>query len=358
MSYENMGVYRMEADNDLLPGLTLVSEALQLWAGADIEITVIGENEQLLNQGRVYALRNQGPGLAYDSIPKGENGFGDPNGLSFTNGRVTLEKIPLGDYLIAIRSDPNKYLPTYFENTYLWEEADVLALRKDSSVQMNMFVIPPPLTAADGSGLVGGSIETNFEEEDAGGRINARRKVKRAGCSMRKFVIEGGRLQEGTWDLIAYVESDDEGRFQFDFIPQGRYRFNIEYPGIPMDPDSFVEFEVGEDGRLELQATITEDGIAVVRIIPLGFSKEQPKRISVYPNPVSEQINLECDDLVGYSVKMVNMAGSILNEKWIQKMGETLTFDVSELPEGVYFMVITDSMNPKKRLTQKVIVRH
>ncbi len=123
-----------------------------------------------------------------------------------------------------------------------------------------------------------GDVGTTLGDEEEGGRVEARRKVKRAGCSLRRFVRSGRIDQDGTFVLIAYVQSDDEGRFTFTDLESGLYRFNVEYPGIPMDPNSFVEFEIGADGMerntFVLEATITENGIVVKRTNVLGFRRK------------------------------------------------------------------------------------
>ncbi len=363
IDFNNMGRYKLEAQNSLLPGLSLVSGPVQVWATATLDITVIGENDALLSSGKAYALRNRGPGLPYDSIPKGASGGGDPNGLAIVAGHALFEDLLLGNYLVGIRADPAKFLPTYYTNTYLWEEADVLEFQGDLEATMQMTVLPPALGPGDGDGSIFGGVESDFDEDgDEGGRVNARRKVKRAGCSMRRFVRSGRQLQDGEWKLIAYVESDDEGRFKFDFMPPGTYRFNIEYPGIPMDPNSFVEFEVGEDGgnnSIELQAVITEDGIFVERINTLGFSPEQLDQMNVYPNPASNQLNIDYTTLHrGFVVKMIDLSGTVIYQQQISDQGERLELDTYALKNGMYFIHVTDPGKPGEQITYKVIIRH
>ncbi|WP_421891870.1 LamG-like jellyroll fold domain-containing protein [Marinoscillum sp.] len=361
IDFNNMGTYKVEAVNTLLPGLTLVSEPVQVWATATLDITVIGENDALLASGKAYALRDRGPGVPYDSIPKRADGTGDPNGLAIIDGHALFEDLLLGNYLVGIRADPAKFLPTYYTNTYLWEEADVLDFKGDLEATMQMTVLPPGLGPGDGDGSIFGGIESDFGE-DEGGRVNARRKVKRAGCSMRRFVRSGRQLQDGSWELIAYVESDDEGRFKFDFMPAGTYRFNIEYPGIPMDPNSFVEFEVGEDGgnnSIELQAVITEDGIFVERINTLGFTKGQLDQLNVYPNPASDQLNIDYSTLHrGFVVRMLDLSGTLIYERQITDQGARLELDTYALKNGMYFIDVTDPGKPGERITYKVIIKH
>ncbi|MEQ8552689.1 MAG: LamG-like jellyroll fold domain-containing protein [Cyclobacteriaceae bacterium] len=358
LDFANMGTYFVEVMNTQLPGLTIQSEPVQLWATSDLEITVLADDE-LLAEGAAYALRNRGPGKSYDSIPK------DPAGLNLINGVVFFENLLLGQYLIAIRSDPAKYLPTYYKNTYLWEEAELLDFKADLSDTMQMFVIPPPLGPDDGSGTLAGGVESDFDEGDGSGRIDARRKVKRAGCSIRRFT-RGGRTdqEDGEFVLMAYVESDDDGRFRIEHIPGGLYRFNIEYPGIPMDPDSYVEFEVGEEGStnntIELQATITEDGIFVERTNFLGFGKSAKELISLYPNPADDRLVVKYPDLFnGYIVRMIDSQGKVVSvNRFSNEMNGVFSVDTSVLPQGLYFLNIIDDSKRSMAISLRVVVKH
>ncbi|HCX25028.1 MAG TPA: hypothetical protein DHN29_24155, partial [Cytophagales bacterium] len=363
LGFDNMATYQLEIQNPLLPGLVVNTEPVQLWATANLDFTVYGDNDILLDQGSAYALRNQGPGLPFDSIPKLENGSFDPEGLVFTNGKVIFENLLLGDYLIAIRSDPNSYLPTYYKNTFLWEEADTLTLRQDVLDTMTMFTVPPALTPADGSGTLAGTVESDFNADENEGRIDARRKVKRAGCSIRRFVPKGRTDQdeEGEFELIAYVESDDEGKFKIENIPAGLYRFNIEYPGIPMDEDSYVEFEIGEEGStsnsIELQATVTEDGIFVERINLLSASWSTID-VSIYPNPATDYVSIDlAKELKGHLIRIVDVKG----REYLRKIydGESvIKWETVLIPDGMYFLNIVDLDAHQRTLTRKIVVRH
>ncbi|MFY0608695.1 MAG: hypothetical protein JXR10_18415, partial [Cyclobacteriaceae bacterium] len=248
ISYETMGNYVALVTNENVPGLTLTTRTQQVMAFADLKFTATDLDNNFYTDGIGYALRTTAPGRPYDTIQTVAGGSKlDPNAFEFN-------ELLLGDYLIAV--GPNvlrPFMPTYYPSTDLWVEAEEFILRADGEEQLRMAQIPPPPPEDPDAGVVGGLIESDFEEEDPDlneeGRVSARRKVKKAGCSMRRFVRSGRMDEDGEFVLYAYVESDDEGRFNFTDIEPGLYRFNIEYPGIPMDPDSFVEFEIGADGK-------------------------------------------------------------------------------------------------------------
>ncbi len=87
---------------------------------------------------------------------------------------------------------------------------------------------------------------------------------------MRRFVRSGRLDQEDVWELVAYLETDDNGEVNFGQMPSGKYRLNIQYPGIPMDPNSFIEFDISEEEEeagYVLSALIRENGITVEKAL-------------------------------------------------------------------------------------------
>ncbi|WP_421891879.1 LamG-like jellyroll fold domain-containing protein [Marinoscillum sp.] len=360
ISYETMGVHTLTVTNSKVPGLTLTSRKQRVLATANLTFTALDLNNELFTEGDGMALRVTAPGNPYDTIQVVR---GSTEGFVF-------EDLILGDYLIAVRADDLvEFLPTYYPSTDLWKEAEEYILREDGEETLRMAQIPPPLPPLPDGGVVGGTIESDFadeEEEDEGGRIESRRKVKRAGCSMRRFVRSGRIDQDGEFILYAYVESDDEGRFNFKDIEPGLYRFNIEYPGIPMDPESFVEFEIGADGKernsFTLEATVTEEGIVVEKINELGFYRKYFKDLNVYPNPSDEVMHVSYAKMLaqGVVMRLVDLKGNVVLEQAVERGYDmALELDVREIPAGVYLLNFVDTLDRKRSVvTYRVVIRH
>ncbi|WP_421874194.1 Ig-like domain-containing protein [Marinoscillum sp.] len=360
LSYETQGRYRATVTSTLVPNLTLTVRSTVVMATANLEFTALDLDGQPFIDGEAYALKATKTSSGYDTI---QTVRGAGTGFLF-------EELLLADYLIAVAPDDlDEYLPTYYSNTDLWTEADTIELREDFSEELLMAQIPPP------PGTVGAKIEGGVEADlpdkpvDSGDRIDARRKVKRAGCSVRRFVPKGRTDQEdeeGEYVLYAYVQSDDEGRFEFTGLEDGKYRFNIEYPGIPMDPDSYVEFTIGGDGIedevLVLQATVTEDGIVVEKIERLGFYRKYFKDLSVYPNPADNYVQISYSKLMSATVevRLIDLEGNVVSQQVIEKgYDKELTFDVSGVSGGIYLLNFVDTSEGAAKITTfKVYVKH
>ncbi|MBV6646771.1 MAG: hypothetical protein KI790_15040 [Cyclobacteriaceae bacterium] len=371
LDYETMGIFEVSVTNDLVPGLTLRSQVDTVYATADIEFTPLYSdllgNDAQLDEGEATLLKVTAPGVPFDSVET----------IAITSQNILFDDVILANYLLAIRTDTLllrtvdgqtdsvQLLPTYFSSTFLWEEADTLKLRDFISDDLRMQQRPRPLPPIDNGSVVGMNVESNFAEETPEGRVSARRRVRRAGCSLSKR-RSSGRPEEDIFDLIAYKETDDEGRVVFENLPPGTYRVNIQYPGIPMDPNSFVEFAVGEDGvednQLELAATVSEDGIVVELVEELGFYRKYFKDLTVYPNPASEYMKVSYSKLMSDNVvmRLMNLSGKVIHEEELRK-GYNQSFDVnvSEIEGGVYLLNFYDPTNPNGTVvTLKVIVKH
>ncbi len=359
LNYENMGSYRLTATNDSLPGLVLESRNQNIWASTDVQGTVFADaSGTLLTDGQVEIYRIfDGPFEKSDSAQLDSNGF------------YKIEDVVLGDFILLVKQDQTDFpdvIQTYYVSTDDWEVADTLFLRQAASdIDIEMIFKPdelPPLTnGATFNGNVGVDIENNTDEE-SGSRIEARRKVKRAACSVRRFVPKGrtGQDEEGEFELYAYVESDDDGNFRFTDIEDGRYRLNIQYPGVPMDEDSDIEIVVGGDEEsqvFEITATITEDGIVVETRKVLWTAKPFLKNVRLYPNPTDGvmlaefEVYRKIDDLFAI---VRDMKGSVLIRQEVDpSLGyQDVEIDLTSYESGMYFLEFSDSSGAFRQQTK------
>ena len=220
----------------------------------------------------------------------------------------------LGDYLISVHGNPTTCLPSYLGDTFLWEEAETIFFREiTQSVSLAVTAVPGPRDPND-RGRISGSfgIET---EDDA--RVDARRRAANVRAHVRRRTTGGRELNDPQYVLIASIATDENGEFDFPNLPPGFYRINFEYPGVPMDQNSFVEFEVTADGdnsAIELAATALDGLITVEQVLPL--SVDLIEDVHVYPNPVSNQLKIGYSALKsdGLVARLYDINGRIVKE--------------------------------------------
>ena len=225
---------------------------------------------------------------------------------------------------------------------------------------------PVELTEENGGdGQLDVIIEEDFGDDE--GRVEARRRAARRKCGLRRKRT-GGRTdaEDDEFDLIAYGETDDNGEFQFGFLPAGTYRFFVEYPGIPLDDSSFVEFEVGEAGisdtDFKLEAFATENGIEVSIDVVLGVILDYFKDLAIYPNPADKGLFIKYRHLKSRNVtaQLVDITGSV---KWTRDLTSgyngDIEIDVRDMKDGVYILYFYDRESRNENVVSyRVIVQH
>ncbi len=361
INYETMGSHVLTVTNPVVSGLTLTSKQKVVYASADLGLAAYDNDSAAFVDGEAYAFRVTQAG-AYDTIQTVSANTINPNIFTFSD-------LILGDYLLAVRPDViEPFFTTYYPSTDLWIEAEQFSLREDTTHALKMGQIPPPPPDNEDAGVVEGTVESEFEDDTtANGRILARKKVKRAACSMRRYTGSGRLMEDDSvFVLYAYLESDDEGRFKFEDIEAGRYRFNIEYPGIPMDPDSYVSFTIGDDGveknTFTLEAVITENGIVVEKIQELGFYRKYFKDLEVYPNPANDFMTISYAKLLhtGVTMRLVDLMGRTVLERQLDSgYDREMEIDVSKVPDGIYLVNFIDTLDRKESVISiRVSIQH
>ncbi|SNS48843.1 Repeat domain-containing protein [Ekhidna lutea] len=352
IDYTNMGKFEAEITNDSLPDLTLRVDSMFVFAVADFSVDVNDDDGELIPDNvDGYLLLTTQVERGFDTLSVATN---QPSSFTFND-------VILGDYLISIDSDPAKYVPTYYADAFEWVEADTVLFRKDTAFQVSMTLIPGE---TEGPGTLEVLIEEDFGETS--GRIDARRRAAKRKCGLRRK-RSGGRTgqDDDDFELIAYGETDQNGEFKFGSLPEGVYRFFVEYPGIPLDESSFVQFEVGEEGisdtDFKLEAFVTEDGVQVSIERVLGLILEYFKNLQVYPNPTADVIKMQYRHLKDKDVaaQLVDLSGNVLWTKDIRSGYEGYEeIDVSAYREGIYMLHIYDKEDRNGHVVSyRIIVR-
>ena len=283
----SQGTYRVSVTHPELSGLTIESRNQNIMAQTNF-FGNVSLNQIGVTDAEVFVWRQtpEGKFVKEDSTKVG------------LSGDYILEDVVLGSFVVVAKPNRDKAeyetaLQTYYTSQLTYAKADTLFLEGvTTGVNIDLLNYTPDPIGVKGADI-GGTLEEEYEleKDEEGNRVLARRKVRKAACSMRKFKSTGRTDQEGDEleDGIAYyIETDDEGYFNFTDVAEGRYLLNIEFPGVPMDPNAAVEFVIGGDKEnqvFSVDAVVEQGGITVEQNEVLYSMKPYIKDIKLYPNP-------------------------------------------------------------------------
>lgn len=335
------GAYQVQVTNAKVPSLTLYSGKATIMAGAIIAGNVLDETGVSLNGNAEVKLLEV----------KAAGGYDTTSVVNISaNGSYSFGRVLLSDYIIVAVADTNfhsKSIPTYYPGQMEWETATPVTLNEDF-LAANISVIKVIEVSLGGTGQISGTIY----EEVTGGRVTARKRVQSAGVSVRRARRTGrGNGALSDLELVGYTQSDSEGKFIFKELSDDIYYLNIQYPGYPMNPNSFVEIPVGNVGgrtsahnnQIEVEALVANNLITVTQIFIVTDVKEDAlyADIKAYPNPTSGVIYL---DLRAYAKEFhVSLHDSMGRIIWEKNDASGLTsISMSEFQQGIYFLKIQD----------------
>ena len=329
----------------------LTSENRNLFAVGDIGGQVFDESGAL-EEGTISLFRITEKG-GYDTLKLNE---------PFIGGDYLVEDLLLDDYVLYVQSDTSKYIPTYFADSsevtfanapITYSDADTIKLRRDTAgFFVKMRVKPIPEKVADG-GEISGRVDLETSDSvQASSRTLARRRVRLAGVSLYRPTSDLRTLGFfDEWSLFAYTQTDENGQFEFTELPKTTYRILIEYPGIPMDTSTTIEFEIGgtngdrEENKIVLEAVVTEGGIKVEEVSNVWVYKEYFDDFRIFPIPTRNSLSLLYSKLKKDQVlaEMSDLQGrKIIGQQLERGVNMKYDLDVSQIPSGIYILTLTD----------------
>jgi hypothetical protein len=353
-----IGDYRLDITNSIIPNLIISSGVYTVEATADINGVFSFGSDPVLTSNRPGLFKEmtllQVTTGGYDTIQQQSVGAA---------GAFLFSGVKLRDYVISAFADTLR-LATYADavttwykddannGVIYWEEADTIFLADNINAPgLDIKSGIKPADPNEGGGIISGTFTDPTNTE--GGRVSSKNKVS-YGVSVRK-VQRAGR---GTEDItlgppFAYVYSNEDGQFLIDGLdPRDlEYRLNIQFPGYPMDPDSYIDIILEDNlfGRqVGVDAEVIEGKINVKKLIITGW-EEESHSMTAYPNPTVEYLYIKGKPAQSVVFKMYDSNGRILsvNSNWdIQKAQWEL--DVRNLPTGLYILDVTHAGKTEK----------
>ncbi len=337
-----MGTFVTEITSDVITDLTLQTEPHSVFAVTKISGQLLVEGEGA--KGGIMRLLRVTQTGGYDTLKV--------TSVNALDGTYFMEKVILDTYQLVGFADTLEHeraLPTYYNNTLYWEEADELIVEGEI-LGLNIESILEPTEEPAGTGLIDGYVV----EDDGNGRVKTPKRVSNAGASVRRE--EGSGRGKEVLTLVAYKFTNEDGEFSFENLEPGTYKLNIQYPGYPMDESSYIDITIGEglEGHKRAEASVEDGKIVVRQLIITGVWEKEGYTVEVYPNPSSEFINFRfTTESTSRDLQLLDVKGSGLVHQ--PANSKEVSMDVRSLKPGMYFISVEE--NGKKVKTLRVEVR-
>jgi lysophospholipase L1-like esterase/nitrate reductase NapAB chaperone NapD len=135
-----------------------------------------------------------------------------------------------------------------------------------------------------------------------------------------------------------------------DLIAGQKYDIKVEYNNLIGNADIRLEWQ----SDLQVRQVIPSSQLFMPDEVPSAIidTRAPVEGLIVYPNPVTTQISINSGSVEAAQVSVFDIQGKLVIQS-NQKFSGTKTFDVSQLPKGVYFVTVVSTNGVK--LTHKFI---
>ena len=211
-------------------------------------------------------------------------------------------------------SDYDKlFAPTYFGDNLFWNTITPLNLNKDLAL---MNVNMKPIIQQFGSCFISGSIMKNNVP------------INYAGIQVL--------LLDASHNVHDYTFSDSQGHYQFEDVPIGNYLVYAEVTGLYALPAQ-IAFSSASDTLKNVNVHLSNKKTQVS--IDQVLSKESRIDIKLFPNPVSEQLNIKVNGLHStLKYQIVNSLGQLVGQGIIAQNSKLMSINMNDIESGFYIL--------------------
>lgn len=239
---------------------------------------------------------------------------------------------PEGEYLIKVTLTPgsqyaDEYLPTYYESSINWNEANVIILPNVWNGFLIIMNDGQNLTPGDGNinGIVTEGDGFTANDDDRGGDPRPNTSVL---------------LFDENEEVITHAKTDELGRYSFANLPLGTYKVQVEIVGEEQ-AERWVDLTAANPTSNGNDFEVTPAGI----VLSLEELLAGANSLAVSPNPTSGQLKLALDAKANFeaTIKLSRLDGTtvIVENQQVAMGQQAIDFDMTTVPTGLYLLQLT-----------------
>ncbi len=240
-------------------------------------------------------------------------------------GFYFFENVPNGVYYILATLTPQSpeftdYFPTYYGNEIFWFDATEVELGDPvNPYDINLVSIE---NFNAGPGAINGIVTIGNEKGGAAENITV-------------------LLMDADENALTYIQSNNEGLFDFSDLEYGTYKLKIEVPGITSEIATVL---IDEDNQSMDISFVLKGNSAYLSV---NNNNAVVSNISdIYPNPVAGNAKMEIDLLKSSDVNLSiynQMGQAVYNSNISLSAGKQLIeLNTADFSQGVYTINLTD----------------
>ncbi|PKL85692.1 MAG: hypothetical protein CVV22_05895 [Ignavibacteriae bacterium HGW-Ignavibacteriae-1] len=268
---------------------------------------------------------------AYCTDPGNKNGkfrFYSKSAVTDENGNFEIENLMPGTYILYANTRDKVYMPGFYvegkEVSAKWKDATEFEVEEEGVFGPYTLTLPI------------------FEKVHGNGRINGFVRERTGSIKSGDDEFQGAKGLNGAnvyiFDMqnnpVKSISTDEYGNFELNQIPNGKYTIVLDKVGF--HPFSY-EVDLTTDNN-DLSKEIEMSPISTSSVSTI-FKIET----TVFPNPVSEMLNIQFESAAGVAnIKLAAYTGATYLSESLQAIDgqNNISYSIKNIPQGIYFLTI------------------
>ncbi len=235
-----------------------------------------------------------------------------------SSGIYSFNYVPQGNFVVwVIPLDSSNYLPTYYGNVIIWQQATIIRLGTPAN--------PYNIQLVQATNGIAGNGGINVH-------LNTEKMTNSLSDDIRMILLnESG-------NALQFRNNSGSGEFDFSSLAYGVYFLRAELPGCTSD---LVRIEITKDKPVA-SVVMTYSG---THLLGINDSESLIEGINTYPNPVTDKLTLSITSKKDASILLMlyDLTGrNLVSETYDLSTGNnTLTINTEKLQPGIFILRIT-----------------
>lgn len=281
---------------------------------------------------------------------KTENGVVLADTLTYQNGAegnalFNSKGLSYGTYLLYAENigkgyDFKTYLPGWYQNAGLWEDATEISLNTESvNIEFRPNAAPNDIESGDVS--ISGKVSSNNGASENLKDISIRVYKEKIEAQDTPQNVSGAPFRvvnSSQWETVANTKTDVNGAYTINNLPEGHYKIFVDLPGYTVSDGGIVLNAVSGEDYANNDFEINEETKSV-KNSTTGINELECDGLILYPNPVTSELHISNYN-GNESVQIFDMLGSeVLNGKLLNGK-----LNVNQLPNGIYIVKVANHL--------------